>query len=188
MLLHFALIALFLLALYTPLRQHQTGLLMALAAALRLDALGLPRRSLPLSQLLNALRDDFTGKMADGLASTPLLFVCRSGQRSAQAAREIKSLIDASSTQVQEGTRMVAGAGETMQQVVSGIQQVTTLVSEISGSAREQSTGVEQVNIAITEMDDSTQKNAAMVEQSSAAANSMSDQARRLKEAVDVFT
>ncbi|WP_022982126.1 methyl-accepting chemotaxis protein [Ideonella sp. B508-1] len=109
-------------------------------------------------------------------------------QRSAQAAKEIKSLIDASATQVEEGTRMVAGAGETMQQVVSGIQQVTTLVTEISGSAREQSTGVEQVNIAITEMDDSTQKNAAMVEQSTAAARSLEDQARQLNQLVQAFS
>ncbi|WP_290429027.1 methyl-accepting chemotaxis protein [Ideonella oryzae] len=108
-------------------------------------------------------------------------------QRSAQAAKEIKSLIDASATQVDEGTRMVAGAGQTMQQVVSGIQQVTTLVTEISGSAREQSTGVEQVNVAITEMDDSTQKNAAMVEQSTAAARSLEDQAHQLNQLVQSF-
>ncbi|MCA6215527.1 MCP four helix bundle domain-containing protein [Ideonella sp. B7] len=108
-------------------------------------------------------------------------------QRSAQAAKEIKALIDTSVAQVDDGAKMVASAGATMQQVVTGIQQVSTLVSEISSSSREQSTGIEQVNVAIMQMDDSTQKNAAMVEQSTAAAQALQDQAAQLDELVRSF-
>ncbi|SEL84895.1 methyl-accepting chemotaxis protein [Roseateles sp. YR242] len=108
-------------------------------------------------------------------------------QRSAGAAKEIKSLIDASSEQVSTGNRLVTLAGSTMQQVVSGIQQVSGVVAEISASSREQSLGIEQVNAAIMQMDDTTQKNAAMVEQSTAAARALQEQASQLNDAVRTF-
>lgn len=108
-------------------------------------------------------------------------------QRSASAAKEIKSLIDASTQQVSAGSRLVTHAGNTMQQVVSGIQQVSGVVAEISASSREQSLGIEQVNAAIMQMDDTTQKNAAMVEQSTAAARALQEQAAQLNEAVKTF-
>jgi len=108
-------------------------------------------------------------------------------QRSAGAAKEIKSLIDASTEQVSTGSRLVSHAGATMQQVVTGIQQVSGVVAEISASSREQSLGIEQVNAAIMQMDDTTQKNAAMVEQSTAAARALQEQAAQLNEAVRTF-
>jgi methyl-accepting chemotaxis protein len=108
-------------------------------------------------------------------------------QRSAQAAKEIKTLIDTSVNQVDEGSKMVSHAGATMQEVVGGIHKVSTLVAEITSSSREQSSGIEQVNVAIMQMDDSTQKNAAMVEESTAAAKSLQEQANRLHEAVQAF-
>jgi len=108
-------------------------------------------------------------------------------QRSALAAKEIKTLIDASVHQVDAGSKMVEQAGQTMGQVVTSIKHVSGIVAEISASSREQSLGIEQVNTAILQMDDSTQKNAAMVEQGTAAARSLQDQARQLTDVVHAF-
>ncbi|KQU80874.1 MULTISPECIES: methyl-accepting chemotaxis protein [unclassified Rhizobacter] len=108
-------------------------------------------------------------------------------QRSATAAKEIKSLIDASVNQVDEGSKMVEQAGVTMKQVVSSIKRVSEIVAEISASAREQSMGIEQVNSAILQMDDSTQRNAAMVEQGTASARALQDQAKQLTDVVRSF-
>jgi methyl-accepting chemotaxis protein len=108
-------------------------------------------------------------------------------QRSATAAKEIKSLIDASVDQVDQGSKMVEQAGVTMKQVVSSIKRVSEIVAEISASAREQSMGIEQVNSAILQMDDSTQRNAAMVEQGTASARALQDQAKQLTDVVRSF-
>jgi|EndMetStandDraft_4_1072995.scaffolds.fasta_scaffold15400_2 methyl-accepting chemotaxis protein len=108
-------------------------------------------------------------------------------QRSATAAKEIKSLIDASVNQVDEGSKMVEQAGVTMKQVVSSIKRVSEIVAEISASSREQSMGIEQVNSAILQMDDSTQRNAAMVEQGTASARALQDQAKQLTHVVRSF-
>ena len=108
-------------------------------------------------------------------------------QRSATAAKEIKTLIDASSAQVQAGTRQVAQAGATMQQIVDSINQVTVIVSEIAAASEEQSAGIDQVNTAVVEMDRVTQQNAALVEQAAAAAASMREQAGQLAEVVGTF-
>ena len=108
-------------------------------------------------------------------------------QRSAVAAKEIKTLIDASVNQVDEGGKMVEQAGVTMNQVVTSIRHVSEIVAEISASSREQSMGIEQVNSAILQMDDSTQKNAAMVEQGTASARALQDQASQLSEVVRAF-
>jgi len=108
-------------------------------------------------------------------------------QRSATAAREIKTLISASVEQVDEGSRMVEHAGQTMKEVVGSIRNVSTIMTDISASSREQSVGIEQVNSAILQMDDSTQRNATMVEQGTAAARSMQDQAKELAEVVRAF-
>ena len=108
-------------------------------------------------------------------------------QRSATAAREIKTLISASVEQVDEGSRMVEHAGETMREVVGSIRSVSEIMTDISASSREQSMGIEQVNSAILQMDDSTQRNAAMVEQGTAAAGAMQDQAKKLAEVVSAF-
>jgi methyl-accepting chemotaxis protein len=108
-------------------------------------------------------------------------------QRSATAAKEIKTLIDASSEQVQAGTRQVAQAGATMQQIVDSIGQVSVIVSEIAAASEEQSAGIDQVNTAVVEMDRVTQQNAALVEQAAAAAASMREQAGQLAEVVGTF-
>ena len=108
-------------------------------------------------------------------------------QRSATAAKEIKTLIDASSEQVQAGTRQVAQASATMQQIVDSIGQVSVIVGEIAAASEEQSAGIDQVNTAVVEMDRVTQQNAALVEQAAAAAASMREQAGQLAEVVGTF-
>ncbi len=108
-------------------------------------------------------------------------------QRSAQAAKEIKSLISDSVERVDRGNSLVAEAGTTMERIVDAILQVTTIVSEISIASAEQSTGVAQVGEAVGQMDRATQQNAALVEESAAAAESLRDQAARLVDAVAQF-
>lgn len=108
-------------------------------------------------------------------------------QRSAQAAKEIKALIEDSVQRVGDGSDQVARAGETMGKVVSAVHRLTDIVSEISAASEEQRRGIEQVNLAIGEMDQVTQQNAALVEEAAAAAGSLEEQARRLKAAVATF-
>jgi methyl-accepting chemotaxis protein len=108
--------------------------------------------------------------------------------RSAAAAKEIKALIEDSVAKVDSGSRQVTAAGQTMTEVVGQVQRVSDLIAEITVASREQATGISQVGQAVAQLDEMTQQNAAMVEQSSAAATSMSEQARRLLEAVKVFS
>ncbi len=108
-------------------------------------------------------------------------------QRSAEAAKEIKSLIGTSVERVERGTALVDKAGATMSEVVASIRRVTDIMGEISAASSEQSQGVSQVGEAITQMDQATQQNAALVEQSAAAADSLKTQAGQLVEAVAVF-
>jgi methyl-accepting chemotaxis protein len=108
-------------------------------------------------------------------------------QRSAEAAREIKSLISSSVEKVEAGTRLVQDAGATMDDIVSSVQRVTDIISEISASAVEQSSGIGQVNTAVTELDQMTQQNAALVEESAAAAESLKEQAARMSGVVGAF-
>ncbi|MES2073438.1 MAG: methyl-accepting chemotaxis protein [Pseudomonadota bacterium] len=108
-------------------------------------------------------------------------------QRSAAAAKEIKTLITASVEQVGVGSKQVQMAGATMDQIVSSIQSVTDTMQEITSASAEQRSGIEQVNHALGQMDEITQQNAALVEQAAAAAESMHDQAVRLAQAVAVF-
>jgi methyl-accepting chemotaxis protein len=108
-------------------------------------------------------------------------------QRSAQAAREIKVLIGASTEKVESGARLVKDAGTAMEEIVGGVRRVTDIIGEISAAATEQSGGIGQVNQAVTELDRMTQQNAALVEQSAAAAASMHEQAGKLAGAVAAF-
>jgi methyl-accepting chemotaxis protein len=108
-------------------------------------------------------------------------------QRSAEAAREIKTLITASVEQVEQGNALAERAGQTMQAVVESIQRVTAIMGEISTASAEQSAGMGQVGQAVAQMDQVTQQNAALVEQSAAAATSLQQQARQLVQAVEVF-
>ena len=108
-------------------------------------------------------------------------------QRSAEAAREIKVLIGTSVEKVENGTRLVGDAGQTMDAIVAQVRGVSELINRISGATKEQTLGIGQVGQAVTELDRTTQQNAALVEQSAAAAGSLSQQANRLAETVRVF-
>ncbi|MEJ2793569.1 methyl-accepting chemotaxis protein [Iodobacter sp. LRB] len=108
-------------------------------------------------------------------------------QRSAAAAKEIKSLIGDSVVKVESGSRLVDEAGRTMQEVVTAVRRVTDIMSEISAASAEQSSGIEQVNQAVVQMDENTQQNAALVEEAAAAAESLEEQAGSLADAIAVF-
>jgi methyl-accepting chemotaxis protein len=108
-------------------------------------------------------------------------------QRSAEAAKEIKHLIDDSVARVSQGTTLVDKAGTTMAEVVSSIKRVTDLMGEISAASGEQSQGVAQVGEAVTQMDQATQQNAALVEEMAAAASSLNNQSSELVNAVAFF-
>jgi len=108
-------------------------------------------------------------------------------QRSAQAAREIKSLIGSSVERVDAGSRLVGEAGQTMHDIVAQVKHVSTLIGEISGATAQQTSGIGQVSSAVSQLDNVTQQNAALVEESAAAAESMKQQAVRLVESVSVF-
>lgn len=108
-------------------------------------------------------------------------------QRSATSAREIKDLIETSTSVVQAGRDLAARAGRDMEEVVTSVMRMKTITGEIATASREQAIGIEQVNVAIAQLDSVTQQNAALVEESAAAAHSMAEQARDLLQAVEVF-
>jgi methyl-accepting chemotaxis protein len=108
-------------------------------------------------------------------------------QRSAAAAKEIKTLIGDSVDKVTVGTELVDKAGKTMEEVVNAVKRVTDIMGEITAASSEQSQGIEQVNTAITQMDDVTQQNAALVEEAAAAAESMEEQAQQLSAMMSTF-
>ena len=108
-------------------------------------------------------------------------------QRSAGAAKEIKTLIGNSVEKVDQGSKLVDEAGKTMGEMVTSVQHVADIMSEITAASQEQSAGIGEVNQAIAQMDEMTQQNAALVEQAAAAAESMQEQAALLADAVSVF-
>ncbi|MFH8134799.1 methyl-accepting chemotaxis protein [Pantoea osteomyelitidis] len=108
-------------------------------------------------------------------------------QRSAQAAKEIKGLIEDSVSRVDTGSVLVESAGETMSDIVSAVTRVTDIMGEIASASDEQSRGIDQVGQAVTEMDRVTQQNASLVEESASAAASLEEQASRLSQSVAVF-
>jgi methyl-accepting chemotaxis protein len=108
-------------------------------------------------------------------------------QRSAEAAKEIKTLISASTNQVASGVQLVGQTGEALQRIVGRVAEIDSLVSEIAASAQEQATGLQQVNTAVNQMDQVTQQNAAMVEESTAASHSLSQEAESLASSVSRF-
>ncbi|ELY4368041.1 methyl-accepting chemotaxis protein [Cronobacter sakazakii] len=108
-------------------------------------------------------------------------------QRSAQAAKEIKGLIEDSVSKVDVGSTLVESAGETMGEIVSAVTRVTDIMGEIASASDEQSRGIDQVGLAVAEMDRVTQQNASLVEQSAAAAAALEEQASRLTQSVAVF-
>src|SRR6218665_1436282 len=108
-------------------------------------------------------------------------------QRSANAAKEIKTLISASSEKVESGSKLVQDAGDSMQEIMSSVQRVSDIIGEISAASSEQSQGIGQVNNSVNELDQMTQQNAALVEESAAAAESLREQASKLANAVAAF-
>ena len=108
-------------------------------------------------------------------------------QRSAQAAKEIETLIAESVGLITNGSRQVGEAGNTMGEIVEAVRRVTDIMAEIAAASDEQSRGIQQVSLAVTEMDNVTQQNASLVEEASSAAASLEDQAGRLTQAVAVF-
>ncbi|CAK0759566.1 methyl-accepting chemotaxis protein I, serine sensor receptor [Gammaproteobacteria bacterium] len=108
-------------------------------------------------------------------------------QRSAMAAKEIKTLIGNSVEKVENGAQLVSEATQTMEEIVTSIKKLTDNITEIAAASTEQSIGIEQVNQAIVQMDEVTQRNAALVEEAAATAESLSDQARNLSSVVAVF-
>jgi methyl-accepting chemotaxis protein len=108
-------------------------------------------------------------------------------QRSAAAAKEIKTLIGDSVEKIGRGSKLVGQAGVTMEEVVDSVKRVTDIMSDIAAASAEQSAGIEQVNLSIIEMDGMTQQNAALVEQAAAAFQSLQDQASELQRVVSIF-
>jgi methyl-accepting chemotaxis protein len=108
-------------------------------------------------------------------------------QRSAEAAKEIKGLISASSEQVAQGVELVGETGKALERIVSQVAEISNVVGEIAASAKEEALGLHQVNTAVNQMDQVTQQNAAMVEQSTAASRALADEAQELGRLVARF-
>jgi methyl-accepting chemotaxis protein len=108
-------------------------------------------------------------------------------QRSAQAAREIKTLISASGEKVESGTKLANDAGSAMDEIMRSVTHVTNIINDITTASNSQSTGIGEVNLAVTQLDQMTQQNAALVEESAAAAASLKEQAERLTAAISAF-
>lgn len=108
-------------------------------------------------------------------------------QRSADAAKEIKSLITDSVAKVEDGGKLVEQSGKTLQEIVTAVKKVSDIVAEMAAASREQANGIEQVNTAILSMDQVTQQNAALVEETAAASQSMGEQARELQNLMSFF-
>ncbi len=108
-------------------------------------------------------------------------------QRSATAAKEIKSLINDSVKKVDAGTDLVNKSGSTLNEIVTSVKRVTDIITEIAAASREQSTGIDQVNKAVTQMDSVTQRNASQTEEMSATAQTLTEQAEQLRELVAQF-
>jgi len=108
-------------------------------------------------------------------------------QRSAQASKEIKTLIGVSTLEVKSGAELVKGAGKTLEDILSSVKRVADIVAEIAAASAEQASGIDQVNEAVTQMDEMTQQNAALVEESTAAAHSLEEQSRELNRLMAFF-
>jgi aerotaxis receptor len=148
-----------------------------------IDGIAFQTNILALNAAVEAARAGEQGRGFAVVASEVRLLA----QRSAAAAKEIKTLIGDSVESIESGARLVDDAGRAMSDIVGQVRSVTDLVNEISHSTTEQSGGIGQVNIAVSQLDQMTQQNAALVEQSAAAAESLKGQASRLVEAIGVY-
>ncbi|MGJ7527680.1 methyl-accepting chemotaxis protein [Variovorax sp. GB1P17] len=148
-----------------------------------IDGIAFQTNILALNAAVEAARAGEQGKGFAVVASE----VRSLAQRSASAAKEIKTLIGDSVDKVAAGSKQVAEAGRTMQEIVGSVKRVTDIMGEITTASQEQTSGIEQINQAIAQMDQVTQQNAALVEQASATAQSLQEQADGLVSAVRVF-
>ena len=148
-----------------------------------IDEIAFQTNLLALNAAVEAARAGEAGKGFAVVASE----VRTLAHRSAQASKEIKALIVASSEQVSSGVKLVNTSGETLTEIVSSVKRVADIVSEIAAASSEQSSGLEQVNTAVTQMDEMTQKNAALVEESAAAARALEEQSSGLSELISFF-
>ncbi|MEX8195065.1 methyl-accepting chemotaxis protein [Comamonas guangdongensis] len=148
-----------------------------------IDSIAFQTNILALNAAVEAARAGEQGKGFAVVASE----VRALAQRSATAAKEIKSLIEDSVTQVDLGSKQAEQAGELVQQILASVRRVTDIMGEISAASQEQASGIAQVNQAVSQMDQNTQQNAALVEEAAAAAGSQEAQTRRLQEAVARF-
>jgi methyl-accepting chemotaxis protein len=112
---------------------------------------------------------------------------CALAQRSAEAAKEIKSLISASNTQVDRGVKLVSETGKSLERIMAQVAEINGLAEEIASGAKEQAIGLTEVNIAVNQMDQVTKQNAAMVEESTAASHSLAQETEQLFSIIDQF-
>ncbi|MET3372487.1 aerotaxis receptor [Variovorax boronicumulans] len=148
-----------------------------------IDGIAFQTNILALNAAVEAARAGEQGKGFAVVASE----VRSLAQRSAAAAKEIKTLIGDSVEKVEAGSKQVAEAGRTMQEIVGSVKRVTDIMGEITTASQEQTSGIEQINQAIAQMDQVTQQNAALVEEASATAQSLQEQAEGLVRAAGVF-
>ena len=148
-----------------------------------IDSIAFQTNILALNAAVEAARAGEQGRGFAVVASEVRLLA----QRSAEAAKEIKTLITDSTQRVEQGSALVGQAGETMQEVVQAIRSVAVIVGEISSASTQQRSGVDQVSEAVRQLDQTTQQNAALAEQSAAAAEALTTQAKELVAAVEVF-